>query len=185
MARLDFKKVTKDTIANDDFDCGIESINEYVEDSYYPSLAQHAYTYCIIGEGKTLGYIQFLFRDVELEYFPDNISDIDTGVKENMLSAIHIRFIAIKKKYQKRKIGTAALKIAISRIEQLADSWPVSMITIDARCDLVQWYEREGFKCMKKNKPGQNGYTVAMYYSCIRQPEELQAYIEEMYEGLI
>ena len=77
------------------------------------------------------------------------------------------------------------MKIAISRIEQLADSWPVSMITIDARCDLVQWYEREGFKSMEKNKPGQNGYTVAMYYSCIRHPEELQAYIEEMYEGLI
>ena len=103
MAKLDFKKVTKDTVANDDFDCGIESINEYVKDSYYPSLAQHAYTYCIIGEGKTLGYIQFLFRDVELEYFPDDISDIDTGVKENMLSAIHIRFIAIKKEISKKE----------------------------------------------------------------------------------
>lgn len=184
MAELDFRMVTN-TVQNDSFDCGVESINAFVKDSYYPSIAQHAYAYNVIGGGKSLGYIQFLFRDVELDCFPDDIAEVDTGVKENVLTALHIRFLAIDKKYQKKKIGTAVLRTAISKIEQLAENWPISMITIDARADLVQWYEKEGFKCMKKNTPGQNGYMVAMYYSCIRHPELLQAYFEEMLEGLI
>jgi GNAT superfamily N-acetyltransferase len=184
MAKLDFELVT-DSASLKGFDCGVESINKYVEESYYPSLAQHAYAYNIIGGGKSLGYIQFLFRDVDLDYFPDDISDIDTGVKENVLPAVHIRYIAINQRYQRHKIGSAALKTAISRIEKLAEDWPISMITIDARCDLVGWYEREGFKMMTKNKPGQDGYTVAMYYSCIRYPEKLYAYIEDAYESML
>ncbi len=147
-------------------------------------LAQHAYTYSIVYEKNILGYIQFLFRDVELDFFPEDISDMDTGVKENVLSALHIRFIAIEEKYQKRGIGSAALKIAISRIVELSNDWPISMITIDARTDLVGWYEKEGFKPMVKNKPGQNGYNVAMYYSCIRNPEKLQEYYDEMYASI-
>ncbi len=37
---------------------------------------------------------------------------------------------------------------------------------------------------MVKNKPGQNGYNVAMYYSCIRNPEKLQEYYDEMYASI-
>lgn len=171
MANLNFKLITDSTAISDSFDCGVESINKYVKDAYYPLLAQHAYVYNIIGGGESLGYMQFLFRDVELDYFPDEISYIDPGVKENVLPAIHIRFIAINKKYQKKRIGTAALQTAIFRIEKMTEDWPVSMITIDARYDLVKWYEEEGFKAMVKNKPGkmvtQLQCIIAVYVSQI------------------
>ena len=180
MARLDFKLVTRNVADCQDFDCGIDSINKYVKDSYYPSIAQHAYAYNIIGNGKSLGYIQFLFRDVELDYFPDDISGVDPGIKANTLPAIHIRFLAIDKSYQRNRIGTAALETIIKRIQDLAEEWPVSMITIDARDELVEWYEQVGFKKMVKNSPGQDGITVAMYYSCIKHPEKLKEYMEEM-----
>lgn len=184
MAKLDFELVTKSSVASESFDCGVESINKYVKDAYYPTLAQHAYAYNIIGDGKSLGYIQILFRDVELDYFPDDISDIDPGIKVDTLPAVHIRFLAINKEYQKNKIGTIALRVMIKRIEDLANDWPISMITIDARCNLVNWYEREGFKKMRKNVPGQEGVTVAMYYSCIMEPDRLHDYIEEMYADI-
>ena len=116
MARLDFKLVTREVADCQDFDCGIDSINEYVKDSYYPSIAQHAYAYNIIGNGKSLGYIQVLFRDVELDCFPDDISGVDPGIKANTLPAIHIRFLAIDKSYQRNRIGTVALETIIKRI---------------------------------------------------------------------
>ena len=181
MDKLAFERVTKD-VSDHNFDCGVDSINEYVRDSYYPSIAQHAYAYNIIGKGKTLGYIQYLFRDVELEYFPDDIADVDPGVKENTLSALHIRFLAIDRRYQNRHIGTSVLETVIKIIEDLASSWPIRLITIDARTDLVKWYEKIGFKKMKKNTPGQEGVTIAMYYDCIKFPQELIAFMEEMCE---
>lgn len=99
MGTLEFRRVTKD-VENREFDCGISSINEYVKDSYFPSIAQHAYAYNIVYKNLSIGYIQFLFRDVELDCFPDEISDIDPGVKKNTLSALHIRFLAIDMPYQ-------------------------------------------------------------------------------------
>lgn len=177
MGKLKLEKVTQ-KVETIDFDCGIPSINEYVRESYYPSIAQHAYAYNIVGNEISLGYIQFLFREVELDFFPDDISDIDPDIKEGCLSAVHIRFIAIEKKYQKKDIGTKVLKIIIRIIEALAEEWPISVITIDARTELVSWYEREGFKKMVKNRSGQEGVTVAMYYSCIKNLEELKTYIE-------
>lgn len=63
----------------------------------------------------------------------------------------------------------------------MAEEWPISVITIDARKKLVSWYEDEGFKMMVKNRPGQGEITVAMYYSCINNLEELKAYMEEQY----
>ena len=92
MGKLVFQRVTKN-VSEETFDCGVESINDYVRNSCYPSIAQHAYAYNISGNGKSLGYIQYLFRDVELEYFPDEIADVDPGVKENTLSALYIRFL--------------------------------------------------------------------------------------------
>lgn len=181
MAELDFKLITESAVDLDEFDCGVESINQYVKESYFPSLAQHAYAYTVSAKGKTLGYIQFLFRDVSLCDFPDDIADIDSGVKDETLSAVHIRYMAIDEKYQGRKIGTAVLNIAIGKIEELAKKWPISMITIDARIDLVSWYEKEGFKHMIKNKSGQEGYTQAMYYNCIRDYKRLQEYCEEFW----
>ena len=64
----------------------------------------------------------------------------------------------------------------------MSDDWPIRVITIDARCDLVHWYEIEGFKKMPINTSGQDGVTVAMYYGLLKNNEELQSYIEEMYE---
>ena len=181
MGKLDFERVTKD-VRMQFFDCGVDSINEYVKDSYYPSIAQHAYAYKIVGNGRTLGYIQYLFREIELDCFPDDISDIDPGIKENTLSALHIRFIAIDKRYQKKCIGTAVLEAMIKRTEELADVWPIRLITIGARTELVGWYEKEGFKKMRKNTPGQDGVTVAMYYDCMKFANELTEYMQEICE---
>ena len=47
MGKLLFEKVTKDieTIDSSSFDCGVDSINGYIRESYYPTIFQEAYAY--------------------------------------------------------------------------------------------------------------------------------------------
>ena len=64
----------------------------------------------------------------------------------------------------------------------LAANWPVRVITIDAREDLVTWYEELGFRKMVHNTPGQDGVTVSMFLDCMQQKEEFIEYIDSIYE---
>lgn len=181
MGKLRFERVTRD-VENCPFDCGIQSINEYVKNSYYPTIVQHAYAYSIMSGNKVLGYYQILFREIELRDFPEKISDYDPGVKAEKISAVHIRYIAIDQQYQKKKIGTSTLQTIIKEVNELADVLPIRVITIDARNDLVEWYKKEGFVEMKQNTVGQEGTTMAMYFDCMKFPKEFEEYIGDVIE---
>lgn len=179
MGTLLFKKVTRD-VENIQFECGVGSINEYVRNSYFPTILQHAYTYSIMKDNKILGYYQVLFREIELTDFPDDIAEFESLIKDGKISSLHIRFIAIDELYQNHRIGTSTLKIIIKNVEELAKQWPIRVITIDARIDLYEWYKRMGFSDMKNNTPGQDGVTIAMYFDCMKYERELNDYIESI-----
>ena len=181
MEILQFKKVTQE-VENCQFDCGVCSINEYVKNSYYPTITQQAYAYSIMSRGKILGYYQILLREILLEEFPEDIADYDSGVKDGKISAIHIRYIAIDEKYQRNKIGTGTLQTIIKDVQEFSNSWPIRVITIDARVDLVSWYESIGFVKMKMNTPGLDGTSVAMYFDCMRYTEDLEEYLDNLCE---
>ena len=180
MGKIQFKRITRD-VENTEFSCGIDSIDQYIKESYYPVLIQHAYAYSIMTDDIILGYYQILFREIKIEDFPEEISGYDdTGIKENTISAVHIRYIAVDKKYQHNKIGTNILKTIIKNVRELSNSWPIRVITIDARKELVKWYKREGFLEMEHNTPGQKGVTIAMYFDCHRFAEDLKEYVDSM-----
>lgn len=179
MGTLRFRKVARD-VENTTFSCGVSSIDQYVKDSYYPLLTQHAYTYSIVSGDIVLGYYQVLFREIQLDDFPEEISEYSSEVKADTISAVHIRYIAVDKRYQKHKIGTSTLKTIIKDVQELTNRWPVRVITIDARIELIQWYEEEGFVKMETNTPGQDGLTVRMYFDCHRFTEDLEQYINDM-----
>ena len=176
MGTLQFRKITK-SLEDISFDCGVESINDYVRESYYPVLTQHAYTFSIMNGDIVLGYFQILFREIELEDFPEEISEYDPEIKRT-ISAIHIRYIAIDKKYQRKGIGTATLQAIIKNVERLAELWPIRVITLDAMVHLAPWYMQVGFVKMKTNTPGQNGVSDAMYFDCMKHADELAEFVE-------
>ncbi len=178
MGTLQFKRVTQN-VENEVFNCGVAWINEYVKESYFPLITQQAYAYSISASDKVLGYYQVMFREIELQDLPEDISEyIDLKDK---ISAVHIRFIAIDEKYQNHKIGTNAIKIIIKDAEELVSSWPIRVVTIDARDDLVEWYKSLGFVAMSVNTPGQDVATTAMYFDCNKYTEELEEYIDSKY----
>lgn len=160
------------------FDCGIESINNYIRESYYPHIVQNAYTYNIMYKDIILGYYQIMFREIKLEDFPEEISDYSTEINNGKLSAVHIRFIAIDEKYQKNGIGTAVLHTIIEKVRQLSIFWPIRVITIDAKLDLIGWYSKIGFNKMINNTVGQDGTTEAMYFDCMNHMNQLKEYLD-------
>lgn len=119
MGKLQFIEVDN-KVEDATFDCGIESINNYIRESYYPHIIQNAYTYSIMYKDIILGYYQIMFREIKLEDFPEEISDYSTEINNSKLSAVHIRFIAIDEKYQKNGIGTAVLHTIIEKVRQLS-----------------------------------------------------------------
>lgn len=179
MGILQFKMVTRD-VENIHFECGKGTINEYVKNSYFQTIIQHAYTYSILNKNIILGYYQILFREIELTDFPDDISEYDDSIKDGKISSLHIRFIAVDELYQRHKLGTATLKTIMKDVTELAKQWPVRVITIDATLEYHDWYKRMGFVDMKKNTPGQDGVTISMYFDCHRFANELNGYIESM-----
>ena len=123
-----------------------------------------------------------MFREIELDDFPSEIADYDPEIKDRKVSAVHIRYIAIDEKYQHNRIGTATIQTIIKNVKMLAVNWPIRVITIDAREDLVTWYEKLGFRKMVCNTPGQNGVTVSMFLDCMQHKEEFMEYIDSIYE---
>lgn len=181
MGTLEFKRIMRD-VKEQEFDCGVESINNMIKESYYPFITQHAYTYSIYYEKYLIGYIQILLRDIMLYSLPEDIADTDPGVKNDTVTSVHINFLAIDQKWQGKKLGTTALKMMIQHIRALAKELPIRVITIDARQELEQWYESIGFKKMLEDFDGQEGYNVAMYIDCIINIEELEEYLQSVYE---
>lgn len=158
MGKLQFIEVDN-KVEDAIFACGIESINNYIRESYYPHIVQNAYTYSIMYKDIILGYYQIMFREIKLEDFPEEISDYSTEINNSKLSAVHIRFIAIDEKYQKNGIGTAVLHTIIEKVRQISIFWPIRVITIDAKLDLIGWYSEIGFNKMIHNTAGQDGTT--------------------------
>ena len=91
MGKLQFIEVDN-KVEDAIFDCGIESINNYIIESYYPRIVQNAYTYSIMYKDIILGYYQIMFREIKLEDFPEEISDYSKEINNSKLSAVHIRF---------------------------------------------------------------------------------------------
>lgn len=176
MGILQFRKVTQ-SVENSPFDCGVESINYYVRHSYYPLIIQQAYAYSVASKDKVLGYYQVLFRDIELDKFPEHIAEYRFDDHYLKLTALHIRYIAIDKKYQRLGIGTSVMRTIIKNCRELADVWPVRVITLDANVNLVRWYSGFDFRKTLSNTAGQDGVTTMMFLDCMRYSAELEEYV--------
>ena len=118
MSKISLKLLTKNTV-NNQFECGVESINQYVKNAFYPLLLQQAYTYTIESNNIVLGYVQIMFKTVKLTDFPEEISEYydDTLIVDKIVT-MHIKYLAIDTKYQKKQIGTSALRSIIKIIEK-------------------------------------------------------------------
>lgn len=157
------------------FDCGEPSINEWIKESYYATLLQHGYAYELLYGEIVIGYYMVAFQTIDLAKCPEEISDRDSGLTD-YVPCVHIKYLAIDKRFQHHGIGTGVLETIIKGVKELSLYWPVRLITIDALTHLVDWYKREKFKIFPYNEEWQEGYTVKMYRDCMNFWNELENY---------
>ncbi|MCM1232330.1 MAG: GNAT family N-acetyltransferase [Ruminococcus flavefaciens] len=180
MSKLTCKLLQED-IKSGTFDCGVESINQYVVKSFYATLLQHGYAYQILYNNDVIvGYYMVTFNHVSIESCPEAISEYTSGLSD-FLYCIEIKYLAIDKNYQKRKIGSSILSMIIKDIKEYAAQLPIRLITIDARDDLVDWYRKMGFVEFPRNEKWQEGVTTKMYIDCLIHQRELDAYFDSMF----
>lgn len=180
MSKLTYKFL-RENIEDGSFDCGVESINQYVVDSFWATLLQHGYAYQIFYGKIVVGYYMITFNHIQIEDCPEILSEYTSGIS-NFLYSVEIKYLAIDKKYQRKKIGTSVLPSIIKSIKDCALEFPVRLITIDARNDLIEWYKSLGFVELPYNPEWQNGYTTKMYIDCMIRKKEFQEYLETLYE---
>lgn len=180
MSKLTYKFLQKE-IKSGEFDCGVESINKYVVDSFFATLLQHGYAYQILYNNDiVVGYYMITFNHVKIEDCPETISEYTSGLSD-FLYCVEIKYLAIASDYQNKKIGTNVLLTIIKSIKDYALKFPIRLITIDARSDLVDWYKKMGFIEFPKNPNWQEGYTTKMYIDCMIHEKELEEYLDSLY----
>ena len=176
MGQLKFT-VLQDDVHQGEFDCGVQSINDMIVNSYFVTLLQHCYAYKVTSDDQLLGYCMVMLQNVDISKFPqEQFEEFDPTFCE-VLPTMYIKYLAIEESIQRNGIGTIVLEGLIQMIRKYAEKLPIRVITIDAMNHLVNWYSKEGFKRMPKNKAGQEGTTTYMYLDCLKNPEKLAEYI--------
>lgn len=180
MSKLIYRLLQED-IKKGTFDCGVNKINEYIVKSFFATLLQHGYAYQIIyNDGIVVGYYMITFNHVSIDSCPEAISEY-TSELNDFLYCAEIKYLAIDKKYQGKKIGTYVLLAIIKDIKEYAVHLPIRLITIDARNDLVSWYKKMGFAEFPQNPKWQEGVTTKMYMDCLLHQKELDEYLSSLF----
>lgn len=176
MGKIIIKKLDHD-VASGTFDCGNDSVNRKIEESYFPTLMQYSYAYEISISGCVVGYYMIKFRTIKLSYAPSVIREYYCSLIEDCC-ALHISYIAISEKFQGRKIGTNVLKTLIFQILGLCDKWPITIITVDALKEKYDWYKSIGFLPFDDEDSKGEDITIPMFMSCIPDKEAVDNYCE-------
>ena len=179
MGQLKFSLLQAD-IQPGEFDCGVQSINEWIHNSYFVTLLQHCYAYSVEVDGENIGYCMILLSNVELDTLPETVSEYCDDSFCKRIPTVYIKYLAIESSLQGNGLGTYVLRALIKKIRSWAEFIPIRVITIDAMDNLTEWYKREGFQQMPHNTEGQDGVTTYMYMDCLKNPQKLADYINEM-----
>ncbi len=179
MGELIFKKLYRD-VSQEEFNCGNDSINRLIYNSYYPTLLQHGYAYEVSDrESHTvLGYYMIKFRSIKLEHCPKEVSEYFCDLI-NDCCALHITYIAVDKKYQGHRLGTHIMLSVIRTVRDMCQRFPVRLITIDALKDKCKWYQGLGFEMFDPADAYNESTTVKMYIDCVADRSAIQEYVDE------
>lgn len=174
MGKIFIEKLDRD-VSEKEFDCGNSSINKQVQESFFPTLLQHAYAYRVSVSDRIVGYYMIKLRTIDLEKAPLEIGEFRCSLIDEC-NAVHIKYIAIDKNFQNKKIGTYVLKTIVMQVLNMCQIFPITLITLDALPDKYDWYKARGFIAFDEKELQKSQATIPMYVSCILNKEAVNDY---------
>ncbi|MDO4343711.1 MAG: GNAT family N-acetyltransferase [Eubacteriales bacterium] len=174
MAMIEISKLSGEM--NNSFDCGNNSINALIVESYYATILQHAYGYTAIVNGQVVGIYMLKFMKIVLEQGPECLSDYKSDICNDCFS-VHIKYIAVQVGEQGKGLGRLILKYIITEVMKLCQNWPVRLITLDALKEKYEWYRSIGFVAFNEEDQKDNDSTIKMYLDCLLDKELVDSYV--------
>lgn len=181
---LGLRKLTKD-VEPGSFHCGNEGIESQIYDSYYATLLREGYGYEITVQENDespvpVGYCMIKLVTLNKEHIPEEDQDCYSRVYANrslQYSAIEITYLAVDVNIQRKRIGTSALELIVSKIRLASRDVPIKYIVINSLVGKISFYEERGFQSLGNRS--EDGETQFMYL-CIEDHQELDDYIDTM-----
>ena len=160
------------------FECGNPSIERQIEESYFPTILKQAYGHKIVIDYHVVGYYMLYFKEVKLEDIEQIMGDEYSSGTLDRYVALHIGYIAIDKRFQKKGIGKRVLGAILAELMALSKKYPIRLITGDALLQYHEFYCKMGF-CDFPGKKN-DGITIPMYIDCmtVKDKEIMNSYID-------
>lgn len=178
MSGFDISLIDHD-IDKSEFDCGDTDINNWVTQSFYPTLTWQIKAYEVKREGHVIAYFALSVRKIMIQHCPDDLSEYFDVCIDKEIPSVCIQYIAIRKDLQHNGLGTLLLRYIIETIKSQKTIYPIRFIVIDAKLKLVHWYTRENFIKMGQNHDSQEGYTEYMYFDLMDDTGPIIKYAED------
>lgn len=166
MSTLNFIRI--ESPIEKDFSCGNVSIDKMMQDSFPLDKLRRCYTFQIMYKDTVIGYYMLGLKRFTLKELIPPLTDYYMGNYQDIY-ALHLQYIAVKKDYQHKKIGSMTLRYILETVSALSAEFPFRILTLDALESLVSWYEKFGFKRIAKDL--QNPETVLMYRDMLSEDE--------------
>lgn len=183
MAKIVIDKLEHEVLSKK-FDCGNDSINRKIPESFFPTLMQYAYAYEVLHDTKVVGYYMVNIRTIRIEDGPDCISEYSSTLIDHF-SVLHINYIAVDKRSQRNQIGTGIMRFIVSQAKELCKQAPITAITLDALKEKYDWYTNLGFIAFDDSELENDNPTITMYMICLIKPEDVNNYITQQERGNI
>lgn len=152
-----------------DFDCNVKSINDFLKiEGYYQHIEKRNRTKLVLDKNNNV--IAFYTLTFEIISVIEEMDIVKTPVLE-------VKYLAVDKNYQVKKIGTSILMKIIAELEVQSEIIGGCGIYIRALLDKKQWYLDRGFTEIEVHNYDDE-YTVPLYWN-LRNEELLDAYFDE------
>ncbi len=126
-------------------DCGQEEQNSYLRD--HATVDQQigaSVTYVLVFQKKLAGFATLTMDEIPL--FPFERPE---QVQYSRMPAVKIAQLGVDVKFQNQRLGQVLITFAIAKAQELSKEIGCRFVTLDAKKNRQNWYERQGFKLNK------------------------------------
>jgi GNAT superfamily N-acetyltransferase len=138
-------KLDKATHDRQQFDCGVESLNNYLKVmASQQSQKDNTRTFVLVEEqnsARVIGYYTLTMTPIDLSALPDKLQK----KHHNASSGGLIARLAIDKRYAKQGHGEWLLIDALNRLLQASETVAFPVVIVDAKDGAIGFYEKFGF----------------------------------------
>lgn len=140
LANLEFQRIGGSVPAN--FDCGRQEQNDYIhQHAYDDQKAGTSVTYLVSLHGDMVAFVTLTMDAIRLED-----TERPAECRYPQLPALKLAQLGVDKNHSGQGIGQSLISFGINKAKALGKEVGCRFVTLDAKPDLVSWYEdKSGF----------------------------------------